>query len=69
MGEICRVHERDKIYIQNINLDPELKSILGRPSRRWRDTIKLDIKVVVCDGGDRIHLAKAVVLSLAFLTP
>jgi hypothetical protein len=70
MGEICSRHEKDKKSVQNIiNLDPEWKSILGRPSRRWRDNIKLDIKVVVCEGVDRIHLAKDVGFSWALFNP
>lgn len=34
MGESCSRHERDKKYLQNINIDPEWKSKLVRPSRR-----------------------------------
>jgi hypothetical protein len=47
MGEICSRHARYKKYVQNMKLNSEWKRILGSPSRRWKDIIKLDIKVMV----------------------
>ena len=37
---------------------PEGKRPLGRPSRRWEDSIKMDLKYVGCDSGDWIDLAE-----------
>jgi hypothetical protein len=37
---------------------PEEKGPLGRPSRRWEDNIKIDLKEVGYDGVDWIELAK-----------
>ena len=37
---------------------PESKRPLGRPRRRWEDTIKMDLREVSCDTGDWIALAK-----------
>jgi len=37
---------------------PEGKSPLGRPRRRWEDSIKLDLQEVVCEGMDWIELAQ-----------
>jgi hypothetical protein len=34
------------------------KSLLGRPRRRWRDNIKMDLEEVGCGGMDWIELAQ-----------
>ena len=36
----------------------EGKRILERPRRRWEDSIKMDLREVVCDLGDWIVLAE-----------
>jgi hypothetical protein len=38
--------------------NPEGKRPLGRPSRRWVDNIKIDLREVGWDGGDWIDLAQ-----------
>jgi hypothetical protein len=35
---------------------PEMKRPLGRPSRRWKDIIRIDLREVRWDGVDWIHL-------------
>jgi hypothetical protein len=37
---------------------PEGKRQLGRPRRRWEDTIKMDLLQVGCGGTDEIELAQ-----------
>jgi len=37
---------------------PEGKRPLGRPRRRWKDNIKLDLQDVECSGMDWIELAQ-----------
>ena len=37
---------------------PEGKRLLGRPSSRWEDNIKMDLKEVGCRGMDWIDLAQ-----------
>jgi hypothetical protein len=37
---------------------PEGKRPLGRPSRRWVDSIKMDLEEIGCGGVDRIGLAQ-----------
>jgi hypothetical protein len=37
---------------------PEGKSSLGRPSRRWVDNIKIDVRETGWDGMNRIELAQ-----------
>ena len=37
---------------------PESKRPLGRPRRRWKDNIKMDLRDVGCDPGDWIVLAE-----------
>jgi hypothetical protein len=37
---------------------PEGKSPLGRPSSRWVDNIKMDLREIGLDGMDWIHLAQ-----------
>ena len=36
---------------------PEGRRPLGRPRRRWEDSIKMDIQEMGCGGMDRIDLA------------
>jgi hypothetical protein len=37
--------------------NPEGKRPLGRPTRRWVDNIKMDLREIVWDGGDWIDVA------------
>jgi hypothetical protein len=37
--------------------DPEGKRPLGRPSRRWEDNIRMDLKEIGMENVDWIHLA------------
>jgi hypothetical protein len=37
---------------------PEEKNQLGRPRRRWKDYIEMDLQAVGCGGMDRIELAQ-----------
>ena len=37
---------------------PEGKRPLGRPSRRWKDNIRMDLQEVVCGGMDWIDLVQ-----------
>jgi hypothetical protein len=37
---------------------PEGKRLLGRPRRRWEDDIKMDLREIGIDGGNRIRLAQ-----------
>ena len=37
---------------------PEGKRPLGRPRRRWKDNIKMDLREVDYDAGDLIHFAQ-----------
>ena len=37
---------------------PEGKRPLGRPRRRWKDNIKMDVQKVACGGMDWIELAQ-----------
>jgi hypothetical protein len=34
---------------------PQRKEALGRPRRRWEDSIKVDLRELGCQGVDRIH--------------
>ena len=37
---------------------PEGKRPLGRPSRRWEDNIKMDLREVGCESGEWIDLVE-----------
>ena len=37
---------------------PEGKRSLGRPRRRWKDNIKMDLREMGCDAGDSIDRSK-----------
>jgi hypothetical protein len=43
------------------------ENALGKPRNRWKNNIKIDLKVVVCDDVDRIKLAWEKVEWRAFL--
>jgi hypothetical protein len=38
--------------------EPEVKTSLGRPRRRWEDNVKMDLQEVGWVGMDWIHLAQ-----------
>jgi len=58
MGEAFSTYgERRGIY-RVLVWKPEKKRLLGKPSRRWEDNIKLYIQEVGCGGMDWIELAQ-----------
>jgi hypothetical protein len=44
--------------IQNLVRQPEGKRALGRPTRRWEDNIRTDVREIVWEGVHWIHLAQ-----------
>jgi hypothetical protein len=44
----------DRVLVEK----PEEKRLLGRPRRRWEDSIKVDLQEVRCGGMDWIELAQ-----------
>jgi hypothetical protein len=46
---------------------PEVKRPLGRPRRRWKDNIKLDLREIGIDGANWIRLAQDRVQWLTFV--
>ena len=57
VGRVARVGERRVVYRVLVG-KPEGKRPLGRPRRRWEDTIKMDLQEVGCGGLDWIELAQ-----------
>ena len=57
VGHVARMVERRGVYRVLLGI-PELKSLLGRPRRRWEDIIKTDLQEVGCGGLDWIELAQ-----------
>jgi len=55
-GHVARMGDRRGVYRVLVG-KPEGKKPLGRPRRRWEDTIKMDIQEVGCEGMDWIELA------------
>jgi hypothetical protein len=60
MGEACSAHGRMRsAYRYKIMVGkPEGKISLGRPRRRWEDTIKMDLREIGFWSVDWIHLAQ-----------
>jgi hypothetical protein len=56
-GHVARMGEKRNAYRILVG-NPEGKSPLGRPRRRWVDNIKMDIRETGWDGGDWIDLAQ-----------
>jgi hypothetical protein len=56
-GHVARIWERRGVYGVLVG-KPEGKRPLGRPRRRWEDSIKMDLLEVGCRGLDWIDLAQ-----------
>jgi hypothetical protein len=41
-----------------VGLKPEGKTQLGRPRRRWEDDIKIDLRKIVWESVDWMHLSQ-----------
>ena len=54
---VARMRERRDVYRFLVG-KPEGKSPLGRPRRRWKDNIEVDLQEVGCEGMDWIDLAQ-----------
>jgi hypothetical protein len=56
-GHVTRMVEGRGVYRVLVGR-PRGKRPMGRPSRRWEDNIKLDLREIGIDGADWIHLAQ-----------
>jgi hypothetical protein len=56
-GHVARMGETRNAYRILVG-KPEGKTPLGRPRRRWVDSIKMDLRDVGCDGRDWIDLGQ-----------
>ena len=56
-GHVARMEERRGVY-KNVVGNSEGKRPHGRPSRRWEDNIKMDLKEVLCGSIDWIDMAQ-----------
>ena len=56
-GHVARMSEQRGVYRVLVG-KPEGKSPLGRPRRRWVDSIKMDLQEVGCEYMDWIGLAQ-----------
>ena len=58
LGGICSAHEGEDWHIQGFGGNTEEIRPLGKPRRRWKDNIKIDVQEVECGGRDWIELAQ-----------
>jgi len=56
-GNVARMRERRGVHRVLVG-KPEGNRPLGRPRRRWEDTIKMDLQEVGCGGVDWLELAQ-----------
>jgi len=56
-GHVARIGERRGVYRVLVGR-PEGKRPLGRPRRRWKDNVKMDLQEVGCGGMEWIELAQ-----------
>jgi len=55
-GHVVRLGEER--FIQVVGGKPQAKRPLGRPRRRWEDSIKVDLQEMGYEGMDWIYLAQ-----------
>jgi hypothetical protein len=58
MDRECSAYGGKERRVQGLVGKLEGKRQLGRPRRRWKDDIKMDVKEVGCGGMDWIELAQ-----------
>jgi hypothetical protein len=56
-GQVARIGEKRNAY-RILKGKPEGKTPLGRPTRRWVDNIKIDLREIEWDGMDWIDVAQ-----------
>jgi hypothetical protein len=57
-GHAARIGRKEERRIQDFVGKPEEKRPLGRPRRRWKDNIYMNLQEVGCGGMDWIELAQ-----------
>jgi hypothetical protein len=57
MGGTCGTHGRRGVY-RVLVWRPEVKRPLGRPRRRWEDSINMDLRKIGINGANWIQLAQ-----------
>jgi hypothetical protein len=58
MGRACSTNGAKRNAYRIFEGNPEGKSPLGRPKRRWVDNIKMDLREIGRDGMDLIDLSQ-----------
>jgi hypothetical protein len=58
VGGTCGTHGGGRGAYRVLVGRPESKSPLGRPKRRWKDNIRMDLRVIGINGANCIHLAQ-----------
>jgi hypothetical protein len=58
MSRACSTNGEKKNAYRIVVAKPERKRSLGRPRRRWVDSIKMDLREIGCDGVHWIDLAQ-----------
>jgi hypothetical protein len=58
MGRACGAYGEDRGVHRMLVGKPEGKRLLGRPTRRWEDNIKMDVQEVGGGHGDWMELAQ-----------
>ena len=58
MGGACGTYEGEERLIQSFSGKSEGMRTLGRPRRRWKDNIKMDLQEVGCRSMDWIELVQ-----------
>jgi hypothetical protein len=67
VGGTCGTHGEGRDIYRVLSGRPEGKRPLGRPRRRWEDSIKMDLREIGIDGANWIQLARNGVQWRAFV--
>jgi hypothetical protein len=58
MGGVCRAHGDMRSWYKILVWKPKYKTTLSRYRLKWENNIKIDIREIVLEGVDWIHLAQ-----------
>jgi hypothetical protein len=60
MGGVYSTHGKEDKCLQYLVGKPERKRLIGRPRRRWKDNIRMELTQIEWEGVDWMHVVQDV---------